>query len=157
MLTHLVNYSGGDLRQAITLLQCLSRCVCTLVLLLFQSSHLFPFGVSVLTRINPSFRLRGEGEEITVEDVMDVAGVLPEPIINDLITQCHSNSFDKVQQVRYRALVPFHAHTLACPESVLCVPTLSVSAHTQGLPITVGGEQHCSVGVRCHHRHLTTT
>lgn len=30
---------------------------------------------------------------------MDVAGVLPEAIINNLITCCHANSFDKVQQV----------------------------------------------------------
>mmetsp|Transcript_90293 Transcript_90293/g.125460 ORF Transcript_90293/g.125460 Transcript_90293/m.125460 type:complete len:104 (-) Transcript_90293:80-391(-) len=28
---------------------------------------------------------------------MDVAGVIPEAIINNLITCCHSNSFDKVQ------------------------------------------------------------
>mmetsp|Transcript_3561 Transcript_3561/g.8800 ORF Transcript_3561/g.8800 Transcript_3561/m.8800 type:complete len:359 (-) Transcript_3561:29-1105(-) len=67
VLSRLVTYSGGDLRQAITLLQCLSR-------------------------------LRGEGEPITEEDVMDVAGVLPEAAINDLITRCHTNSFEKVQE-----------------------------------------------------------
>lgn len=45
------------------------------------------------------FRLRGEGDEITENDVMDVAGVVPEAAVNNLITTCHSNSFDKVQEV----------------------------------------------------------
>jgi len=54
--------------------------------------------VSACLRDTSTRRLRGDDEEITELDVMEVAGVVPEAVINNLITCCHGNAFDKVQQ-----------------------------------------------------------
>ena len=60
-------------------------------------------------------RLRGAEDEITENDVMDVAGVVPEADVNNLITMCHSNSFDKVQAVSPCVLLTLQC---ACNKSV---------------------------------------
>ena len=64
-----------------------------------------------ITTLQSTARLKVAGEAITQHDVYEIAGVIPDEVIQDLIKVCHSDSYEKLEAAVKNIMLEGHSAT----------------------------------------------